>query len=822
MASNTILEQLKEEANESKLVGLMKELVNATTPQTRQALFQKLDNLGKEPTASCKINRDIENFEFTEPKMGLDQWLCQLRKNYEEEPFQGMHWKVEQGVTYANIEENSFSRNAEVAVRKWRVELTDAKQKMTAEEAAKWRSEEMEEKEEMAIQKDVWKWNRVARTVRPRWEVLKRTTLGDTRSEDTALRYVRRPSKGEEGQVDWFKSIKELAKIGLKLGYTNEHYKATMDRWVSFFSPNLRTMTEPLEANRLARLLMKMTAPENEYDRLTHELYTLTRKAGTSLTVVLSQLNELATARAAEMGIANSVEEIARIMYQGMERFTAGKTKEEFLEAYEYNKREGRGQIPWERMMEKMIERERKYGMPTSDLRFSDSAAPGRSTSAFVMQNYNVNMKQITDPVTLYRPTSAYVDRREQYTEEGVDRQEDAIIGKFECEKGETKVIAKKGRAASSKGEESFQSIDTGEEEEDSEEEVPLRRSARKKKPVERLGVNTTVGTDKKKYPEKKEESKSKREKTPERKSRDSSYDSKLSSNRERQYNNERRNSRNFSSDRNSRNFSRDRNSRNFSRDRNGRNFSRDRNSRNFSRDRNGRNFSRDRNSRNFSRDRNSRNFSRDRNSGNFSGDRNSRNFSGDRSNRNDSRDRNNRREFRDRNRQDDRPSRRDQYNGQGRPQNRDRQRSTSTNYVRRDNSRQRSFDRFNRTPSRDRFRDRTDRSRQEPFRRFASSSRSNSRGRSNSAPYEWKPEHCDPGVNCAPGYSKDAAKTCSKCNIHTHREYECRRYKIWNKFKCRTCGIANHMENECKLGRNDRRQSRSPGNFRTQAPLNR
>ena len=79
--------------------------------------------------------------------------------------------------------------------------------------------------------------------------------------------------------------------------------------FISFFSPNLRTMIELMEANRQARLLVKMRAPENEYDRLTNKLYTMTRKAGTSLNVVLAQLSELATARAAEMSIENVNEE---------------------------------------------------------------------------------------------------------------------------------------------------------------------------------------------------------------------------------------------------------------------------------------------------------------------------------------------------------------------------------------------------------------------------------------------------------------------------------------------------------------------------------
>ena len=60
MASNTILEQLKEEASESKMVGLMREILAATTAQAKTALRDKLIKLGQEPSTSCKINREIE------------------------------------------------------------------------------------------------------------------------------------------------------------------------------------------------------------------------------------------------------------------------------------------------------------------------------------------------------------------------------------------------------------------------------------------------------------------------------------------------------------------------------------------------------------------------------------------------------------------------------------------------------------------------------------------------------------------------------------------------------------------------------------------
>ena len=52
MATNSIIEQLKDESSESKMVGLMKELLAATTEEQKNALKTKLDTLGKDPTAS--------------------------------------------------------------------------------------------------------------------------------------------------------------------------------------------------------------------------------------------------------------------------------------------------------------------------------------------------------------------------------------------------------------------------------------------------------------------------------------------------------------------------------------------------------------------------------------------------------------------------------------------------------------------------------------------------------------------------------------------------------------------------------------------------
>jgi len=78
-------------------------------------------------------------------------------------------------------------------------------------------------------------------------------------------------------------------------------------------------------------------------------------------------------------------------------------------------------------MMEKMIERERKYGMPTVDLRFSDNVKPGKSTSAFVAKNYNVNTKAVGDSVKPYRPTTTLINRHEHYKDSREEKDEFAI-----------------------------------------------------------------------------------------------------------------------------------------------------------------------------------------------------------------------------------------------------------------------------------------------------------------------------------------------------------------------------------------------------------
>jgi hypothetical protein len=60
-------------------------------------------------------------------------------------------------------------------------------------------------------------------------------------------------------------------------------------------------------------------------------------------------------------------------------------------------------------MMERLVERERKYGLPAVDLRFADTETPCKGLGSFNVRNYNVNTKLVTEPVVLYRPNTMYI-----------------------------------------------------------------------------------------------------------------------------------------------------------------------------------------------------------------------------------------------------------------------------------------------------------------------------------------------------------------------------------------------------------------------------
>ena len=75
--------------------------------------------------------------------------------------------------------------------------------------------------------------------------------------EDTATRYMDFQKRAEDRTPDWHTITRNLKLAGESVGYDERHYKHGSDRFVSFFQPQLRPVTERMQAIELARLKSK-------------------------------------------------------------------------------------------------------------------------------------------------------------------------------------------------------------------------------------------------------------------------------------------------------------------------------------------------------------------------------------------------------------------------------------------------------------------------------------------------------------------------------------------------------------------------------------
>ena len=125
----------------------------------------------------------------------------------------------------------------------------------------------------------------------PRWVLIKRKALNDTRMEDSLLQYIDK----KHTQVDWYSTITTLQKTGSKIGYTRDHYQRVLNRFISYFKPEMNQLGQKMGLDELARLLMTSTMPVNDREMVIEEIKKLTRRKTESLRVPMSNLYSLAT-----------------------------------------------------------------------------------------------------------------------------------------------------------------------------------------------------------------------------------------------------------------------------------------------------------------------------------------------------------------------------------------------------------------------------------------------------------------------------------------------------------------------------------------------
>jgi hypothetical protein len=83
--------------------------------------------------------------------------------------------------------------------------------------------------------------------------------------------------------IDWYASIRNLSSYGARTEYTMNHYKRCIDRWVSYFAPNMRPVSDNMDANEAASYLSSLTLPDNDVEIVEREICNMTRKIGEKL-----------------------------------------------------------------------------------------------------------------------------------------------------------------------------------------------------------------------------------------------------------------------------------------------------------------------------------------------------------------------------------------------------------------------------------------------------------------------------------------------------------------------------------------------------------
>ena len=367
---------------------LLKQIVNAGigAADAKQTLRNRVDEIFGRPDTRENQER-ITEFSFVIPQQTLAQFnRAIIVKNLE--PLKDSHWKTEHGVNYGNTNERSWLVKEEDTAWKevdiWRDNKVAAGREADCTEGNLGRIFADARRQARLA-------NRGARAVEPTWVVLARTQPNDCSYEDRELRFKetdRRDKSQEWRDTDWNQNLANIKNLGEQLGYTEQHYKHVLSRFISWFAPDLTIVTQKLTATETARFLLRLNTPDTESEKIEKQKAKLSRKPGQPLRPVMAFLQELAAEIHRRETEPEKTNNIRHMMLLGLIRFTHGRLQEEIVAAIEHCKKEGK-KISWQNLMERAITKETFYGAPTTELRFQNDD----KQSLLYQSLYNVSAK---------------------------------------------------------------------------------------------------------------------------------------------------------------------------------------------------------------------------------------------------------------------------------------------------------------------------------------------------------------------------------------------------------------------------------------------
>jgi len=327
--------------------------IAAALPNAAVPLQQIQDLIGDQDV----YEQEIGQFTFEIPAMTLQEHIANLGTIT---PQKDVHYRERHSVLYRNSNADSYPhRDPDTAAFRARRNLLAQNPQATAEEIEAAEDTAREEQEEA---------NNRAALEAPEWELLQRDSNNDVRGEDALLVFTDTSHK----TVDWYSVIRNLKQFGEPLGYTLDHYKHALDRFVGFFAPGLKAVTDALEAVPLAQFLMHTSIPQSKFERLTSQMASLSRQPYGNLKTVLAQLQGAAQAYYHDRPLEERNSSINRLMIQGLVSFTAGPTNKHLLDQIRLSQTQGKI-LQWQTLLEAVTNSERVHGLPSTTLQFQST-----------------------------------------------------------------------------------------------------------------------------------------------------------------------------------------------------------------------------------------------------------------------------------------------------------------------------------------------------------------------------------------------------------------------------------------------------------------
>jgi hypothetical protein len=243
MSGNTNIDK-KEASALDKLIQVLKAQTNGNS--TTMALLNEAEKELSFKTKSNIVNCDIQ---FSCPKYTLRSWLSELRSKGVRAY---VHYREINGKTQINITEKSWT-----VVKN---DYGDSQVNQIKANNQKAKQDELENAYREGCDK-ARKFNITAKDEEQNWVLAEKDGENDTKEEDSNIQFM----DGKRESIDWYRSTIDMAAYGQRVGFSMQHYKRCIDRWVSYFSPNKRPIIEQMTANEAASFLSSLTPPDSDY-----------------------------------------------------------------------------------------------------------------------------------------------------------------------------------------------------------------------------------------------------------------------------------------------------------------------------------------------------------------------------------------------------------------------------------------------------------------------------------------------------------------------------------------------------------------------------